>query len=118
MVLGGGAAKSLDGDSSKSSWDNSASMLEEETKSKTVRASWEVSRKSYVRKIGVSEYGSREGRTGRGALVRDRQNDYRGRDRRLGEADTEKNYVRKSGPFEHGGKESSWKGKCGKGLSK
>ncbi|KAM1155546.1 hypothetical protein ACFX13_027015 [Malus domestica] len=95
----GGAAKSLDGDSSKSSWDNSASMLEEETKSKTVRASWEVSRKSYVRKIGASEYGSREGRTGRGALVRDRQNDYRGRDRRLGEADTTTttNYVRKSG---------------------
>ncbi|CAN6699401.1 unnamed protein product [Malus baccata var. baccata] len=102
----GGAAKSLDGDSTKSSWDNSASMLEEETKSKTGRASWEVSRKSYVRKIGPSEYGSREGRTGRGALVRDRQNDYRGRDRRLGEADTEKNYVRKSGPFEHGSKES------------
>ncbi|XP_048422906.1 rRNA methyltransferase 1, mitochondrial-like, partial [Pyrus x bretschneideri] len=41
-----------------------------------------------------------------GALVRDRQNDYHGRDRRLGEADTEKNYVRKSGPFEHGNKES------------
>ncbi|KAM1587156.1 hypothetical protein PS1_026733 [Malus domestica] len=97
----GGAAKSLDGDSSKSSWDNSASMLEEETKSKTGRASWEVSRKSYVRKNGASEYGSREGkggpfehggkesRIGRGSAVKDYQSDYLGRDRRLEEANTE-----------------------------
>ncbi|CAN6541041.1 unnamed protein product [Malus baccata var. baccata] len=102
----GEAAKRLDGDSSESSWGKSGNRLEEDTNSKTGRASWDVSRKNYVRKSGPLQYGSREGRTERGTSVKDRQSDYRGRDKRLDEADTAKSYVRKSGTSEQWGRES------------
>lgn len=85
----GESARSLDGDSSKSSWDKSAKRLEEEPKLKAGRSSWEVSAETYVRRSGPSEWGRKESRTGMVSMAHDRKSDYRGREKRLEEAETE-----------------------------
>lgn len=83
----GEEAKSLGGDRrSKSSWDKSAKRLGEEKKPKTDRSSWEVSAEALVGNGGPSEKRSTERRSG---MVKDRQSDYRVRNNRQEEANSE-----------------------------